>query len=521
MRCAPMSPDRASSTLRALQFLVPVLLGLAALVSSTARAETRLALVIGNAAYTHVERLQNSVEDARAMRRQLTATGFDVIYREDADRRTMNRALDEFVGRLTTDTVALIYYAGHGVQIGATNYLLPTDINPDTADDVAADGMDLSRTLERVSATRARFSLAIIDACRDNPFRLADRSLNVARGLVTGTSADGMMVVYSAGANQTALDRLSDKDTDPNGVFTREWLRTMTVPGLSVQEVAVRVRQSVAASARSVGHLQTPAVYDESLGTFEFVPGAAVPPDSPATTASTLPLTDPPAVAADTSTAKSSSPAPVQDCDRLAQPARVDMGRLVAVADGVKMTELDAPAAQAACAQAMAKWPDDVRFVAYAGRAAGKTGDVRETLRLYRLAADRGSPVGQDGLAAMYAGGLGVDKDQTEAARLYRLAADQGYTLAMTALGTDYAFGRGVPHDDREAVRLWTLAVKQGNEEEARTNLAVMYAQGRGGLKRDKREAARLWRLSAAHGDTTALENLRSLGIAVQPGQEH
>ena len=518
MRVSQKGP---SSTLRSLLFLLPLLLGLAVSVPGSANAEARLALVIGNAAYTHVEGLQNSVADARAMRRQLTATGFDVIYRENADRRTMNRAMDEFVGKLSTDTVALIYYAGHGVQIGTTNYLLPTDIAPDTADDVAADGMDLSRMLERVAATRARFSLAIIDACRDNPFRLADRSLTIARGLATGTSADGVMVVYSAGANQTALDRLSDKDTDPNGVFTRVWLRTMTVPGLSVQEVAVRVRQSVAALARSVGHLQTPAVYDESLGTFEFVSAGAAPPVSAAIPSSAASQLGPSAVSAETLSAKSSSPAPVQDCDRLAQPARADMGILAAVAEGMKMSELDAPAARDACAQAMANWPNDARFVAYAGRAAGKVGDVQEALRLYRLAADRGSPVGQDGLAAMYARGLGVDENQEEAARLYQLAADQGYTLAITALGSDYAFGRGVPQDDREAVRLWTRAVEQGNQEEAQTNLAFMYAQGRGGLHRDMREAARLWRLSAAHGDTTALKNLRAIGVSAQPSTKH
>ena len=511
-----------------LRSFIPVLLGLAILVSGAANAETRLALVIGNAAYTHVDRLQNSVEDARAMRRALTATGFEVIYREDADRRTMNRAVDEFVGRLSTDTVALVYYAGHGVQIGAANYLLPTDIDPDTADDVATDGMDLSRMLERVTATQARFSLAIIDACRDNPFRVADRSLKLARGLVSGTSADGMMVVYSAGANQTALDRLSDKDTNPNGVFTREWLRTMSVPGLSVQEVAVRVRQSVAALARSVGHLQTPAVYDESLGTFEFVPGSAAPPVAPAAPAipasvvpPPVPATAPSAAPADTAPTKSSGPAPVQKCDRLAQPARADMGKVPAFADGVKMAVLDPFGARDACAQAMAEWPNEVRFVAYAGRAAGRMGDVPEALRLYRLAADRGSAVGQDGLAAMYAIGAGVVEDQTEAARLYRLAADQGYPLAMTSLGTDYSFGRGVARDEREAVRLWTLVVESSGEDEAETNLGVMYAQGRGGLRKDMHEAARLWRLAAAQHDQTALKNLRAIGAAAQPGPEH
>ena len=516
-----------SAVLRSLCLLGGVFL-LTVLAAGSARAETRLALVIGNEAYTHVPSLQNSGDDARAMRQRLAATGFDVIYRENADRRTMNRAVDEFVGRLSADTVALIYYAGHGVQLGSANYLLPTDIEADTADDVASDAIDLSRVLERVTATRARFALAIIDACRDNPFRSAGRSLGTVRGLAPSTSADGVMVVYSAGVNQTALDRLSDRDTDPNGVFTREWLRQMAVPGLSVQEVAVRVRQSVASQARSVGHLQTPAVYDQSLGTFEFVPG---PPTLPATgappqiSATALPSTTGPSTTSSemqsgTASGVPTGPAPLQACDRLGQPPRWKLGGLLALAAGVTVPALDARAARAACAQAMAEWPNETRFVAYAGRAANKAGDFREALRLYRLAASRGDPLAQNNLAAMYADGQGVGRNQVEAARLYRLAADQGYATAMSNLGSLYVFGKGVPHDEKEAVRWWTRAVEAG-EEDAQTNLAVMYAQGRGGVPRDLREAARLWRLAAARGDTVARNNLRKMGLAAsgQDGQ--
>ena len=258
------------------------LLGCAALIvfiasafGADAAGDRRVALVIGNNDYQYAKKLDNAVADAQAFRRELEARGFQVVYRENANRRAMNGAMEEFVGKLSTDAIGLIYYSGHGVQINGANYLIPTDLSAKAASDFAYDAVDLTKLVDRVSQTQAKFALAVIDACRDNPFQGTGRDIGGSRGLVAPSgNASGVMVVYSAGANQKALDRLSDADRNPNGLFTREFLKAMRIPGLTVQEAVNQIKMSVIAQAKSVGHVQTPAIYDQSVGTFVFTPGA-------------------------------------------------------------------------------------------------------------------------------------------------------------------------------------------------------------------------------------------------------
>lgn len=236
--------------------------------------ERRVALVIGNNAYRHVEPLQNAVADARAIGAELRQLGFEVIVREDVDRKGMNKALVEFVGRLSAGAMALLYYAGHGVQIRGGNYLLPVDLDAQTEDDVVYDALDLSHALERVTEARVAFTLAIVDACRNNPFKgTGGRNVGGSRGLAPPTSAPkGFVVVYSAGANESALDRLGPSDTSPHGVFTRELLPLLREPGITVSDAVRRLKLAVSAQAKSVGHEQHPAIYDQSTGDFYFGP---------------------------------------------------------------------------------------------------------------------------------------------------------------------------------------------------------------------------------------------------------
>ncbi len=238
--------------------------------------ERRIALVIGNNDYQFANKLDNAVADAQAFRQELQSRGFQVVYRENANRRVMNSAIEEFIGKLSTDSIGLIYYSGHGVQINGSSYLVPTDINAKVASDFTYDAVDLSQLIERVSQAQTKFLLAVIDACRDNPFSAAGRSLGGTRGLLPPTgNASGVMLVYSAGANQKALDRLGDADRNPNGLFTREFLKAIRLPGLTVQDAVNQIKLSVITQAKGVGHVQTPAIYDQSVGTFMFTPGAA------------------------------------------------------------------------------------------------------------------------------------------------------------------------------------------------------------------------------------------------------
>lgn len=241
-----------------------------------ATAGGRVALVVGNDTYTRVSPLRNARTDAKAMANALRAAGFDVILRTDLDDRALRAAVREFKGRLSGGSDALFYFAGHGVQLGGANYLLPTNISADNEEQVKDDGLSLQRVLDDLAEQKVRFSVAIIDACRDNPFpRVAGRSIGMTRGLAPVSAATGQMVLYSAGSGQRALDQLGANDRDPNGLFTRVLLKQMQQPGVPVDQVLKRTRQEVVRLARSVGHEQVPALYDQTIGEFYFWPAAS------------------------------------------------------------------------------------------------------------------------------------------------------------------------------------------------------------------------------------------------------
>lgn len=242
-----------------------------------AGAQRLVALVVGNQEYRHVSKLENAAADARAMAAFLRQRGFQVFDGYDLDRSGMNRLFNRFESALSAGAVAVLYFAGHGVQVNGINVLVPVDAQPETERELIDDGIPLPALMERMAAVNGRrdggLNLLIVDACRDNPFRAAGRSLGVTRGLAAG-GASGAMVLYAAASNQRALDRLGPQDSDPNGVFTRTLLRAMQQPGLPVREMVAKVRTEVAAAARGAGTEQTPAVYDEAEGDFTFTPGA-------------------------------------------------------------------------------------------------------------------------------------------------------------------------------------------------------------------------------------------------------
>ena len=258
-----------------------VLVFLIALTLSTGpgHAADRLALIIGNDSYAHVPALEKARNDASAMAATLTGLGFDVTRVLDADRRDMTRSISGFTARLQPGDTALVFFAGHGADIGGENYLLPTDIEaPASAaeDFIKFESIGLSDVLMRVQATGARTTLMIIDACRDNPFTAGTgRSLGGSRGLARVTAPEGTFVLFSAGAQQQALDRLDGPDEDPNSVFTRALLPRLKEPGLELRQLVSEVRLEVRDLALSQNHQQFPAYYDELLGQFYFTDAAA------------------------------------------------------------------------------------------------------------------------------------------------------------------------------------------------------------------------------------------------------
>ena len=233
------------------------------------QAPSRRALVIGNDSYQEVSKLQNARADAKAMGLALQKVGFNVTSKSDLTERGMKDAIRTFKNEIRGGDEVVIFFAGHGVQLGSSNFLLPVDIRGQSEDQVKDEAMPLQRMLDDIQDSKAKFALAIIDACRDNPFKTASRAIG-GRGLAPTSAASGQMVIFSAGTGQQALDRLNDKDKDPNGLFTRIFLKEMDKPGVSIDRVLRNVRTEVVRLSKSVGHDQVPSLYDQALGDFYF-----------------------------------------------------------------------------------------------------------------------------------------------------------------------------------------------------------------------------------------------------------
>lgn len=230
----------------------------------------RKALVIGNDLYTDVSKLNNAGADAEAMAKALAEVGYQVTKHLNVSEKAFKVALRDFRAKVQGGDEVLFFYAGHGVQLANANYLLPVDIKGDSEEQIKDDAIQLQRFLEDMQDKKTKFALAVIDACRDNPFKGQGRAIG-GRGLAPTTAATGQMVMFSAGSGQQALDKLGPKDPDKNGLFTRIFVKEMRKPGVSVDRVLRNVRNQVVEQAKSVGHEQTPALYDQSIGEFYFL----------------------------------------------------------------------------------------------------------------------------------------------------------------------------------------------------------------------------------------------------------
>lgn len=257
--------------------------------AALAAAEKRVALVIGNDAYQGVPKLEKAANDATAVGKELGKVGFEVMSYTNLDRRSMNQAINKFIEKISGGGVGVLFFAGHGVQLDGRNFLLPVDIRVDKPNDLDDEAIDMLKVTERLTDAKAKLSLLIIDACRDNPFpKKSGRSIGGTRGLSMPQTPSGTMVVYSAGVNQQALDKLSDGDKSPNGLFTREFLPVISTPGVRIDDAVKKVRSAVIQKAKGVGHDQNPAIYDQTDGDFYFVPaplqakGGAQPGGAPA-----------------------------------------------------------------------------------------------------------------------------------------------------------------------------------------------------------------------------------------------
>ncbi len=254
-----------------------MLMAFGLLAATPAAAAKRVALVIGNDGYKNVPALQKAISDAKAVGETLKGLGFQVVVAENASQRVMNEALGALDRLIEAGDVAFFFFAGHGYEIRGLNYLLPVDVPAATfgQEELVRDAsFAVDRLVERMQARGAGTIILALDACRNNPFeRAGTRALGGSAGLAAMQAPEGVFVIYSAGTKQQALDRLSDTDGDRNSVFTRNFIKQLGTPGLSMVQVAKRTQAEVKQLALSVKHDQTPAYYDQIVGDLILKPG--------------------------------------------------------------------------------------------------------------------------------------------------------------------------------------------------------------------------------------------------------
>ncbi|HYI29063.1 MAG TPA: caspase family protein, partial [Bradyrhizobium sp.] len=232
------------------------------LVCQPAWAEKRVALVLGNAAYQNVAKLPNPVNDGAVIAATLRNAGFDVVdSRQDLPAAETRRTLRDFADRARDADIAVVYYAGHGIEVDGANYLIPVDAKLERDTDVYDEALSLDRVLLAIEPAK-KLRLVILDACRDNPF-----SKNMKRTLATRAIGQGlakvepnspnMLIAYSAKAGSTAAD-----GDGKNSPFTVALSKHLTTPGLDVRRAFGFVRDEV---LKTTSNRQEPFVYG-SLG---------------------------------------------------------------------------------------------------------------------------------------------------------------------------------------------------------------------------------------------------------------
>jgi len=507
-------------------------------------AERRVALVIGNGAYQKVPQLANPANDARAMADALKGLGFTVIAGYDL---TIDQLLDRihaFGQAADGSAIALVFYAGHGLQVAGHNYLLPVDAKLARETDLRREAVELDEVLGEARQAK-RLRIVILDACRDNPFMgqmarsLGTRSALVGRGFARVEEVEADTLVGFA----TKADAVAEDGSGAHSPYTTALLQHLAAPDLTVERFFGKVRDSVVEQTQG---RQQPFVYGSlggeplylSGGPATAVPAPAAEPAARSADATELAFWD--ALKTSTNPADYQAYLDTYPNGRFAALAKVRSRPHGTAAEDASASRMVAPASAPASAPApeppariaLAAPPPppapttagiecgrfggaadrelcrlanggDAGAIAHLAslldRGQGTGRDEPEAARLYRLAADQDNPAAENGLGGLLETGRGLPPDEAAAAKLYRRAADQGFAPAQYNLAVLLDQGRGGPHDEAEAARWYRKAADQGIAD-AQVSLGLLLESGRPGLPADPAEAARLYRLAADQG---------------------
>ena len=235
-----------------------------------ALADTRLALVIGNSAYRSVNPLPNPVNDAKAIAEDLKVASFDVTLANDLGQSDLRRAIRDFASKVASkgpDTIALVYYAGHGVQVDGENFLVPVDARIQRESDIAIEAVRLADLMNALAAVPSKMRIVILDACRNNPFAAGDHQ---TKGLAIVDAPTGSIVAYSTAPGTEATD-----GAGTNSPYTTAFLEVSREPHLQIEQVFKQVRLKVHEATKGQ---QTPWESSSLTSDFWFLPSNETPP---------------------------------------------------------------------------------------------------------------------------------------------------------------------------------------------------------------------------------------------------
>jgi TPR repeat protein len=513
--------------------------------------ERRVALVVGNSNYEHVPRLTNPGNDATLIATTLRSLGFTLVgggTQENVDKAHFDRLVQDFGRAIQGADVALFYYAGHGMQVDGSNWLVPTDANPTRPQDLEFQMVNAELVLKQMDGAGTRLNLVILDACRNNPFAtLGTRA--VQGGLAQMRAPEGTMISFATQPGNVAAD-----GSGADGPYATALAAAMRQPGLDIFRVFNQVGLTV---KRSTDGVQLPWVSSSPIdGEFYFTQtdatsdptsdalasaaevAPAIPIDqrgdarntSPTTSASPTQSASP---ATNASPATSASPAdkaapanvaaspgnvgqanqatavPQGSLQSLAEQgkadAQFDLGFAYAKGQGVPRD--DAVARhwfELAAGQGVAKAEYWMGLMSERGR--GGPRSYADALQWYRRAAEQGFSPAEVALGRFYGRGLGVARDPQQRTDWYRRAAEHGNPVGAWALGNFYQFGNGMDKDIATA-RQWYLRAADKGFVPAEVRLGMMSQHGNG-VPQDYGDALRWFRQAADAGNAEALNAL-------------
>jgi uncharacterized protein len=488
----------------------------------TASAADRVALVIGNANYAHTKTLVNPLNDANDIARLLGDLNFSVIKVVDGDFGAMRSAIRSFNVQADSTKIAVIYYAGHGMELGGENWLIPTDAQLKTDLDIANEAISLGGLQQSVGRA-SELGLIILDSCRDNPFvKMARTKLtrSVDRGLARVEPVANVLVAYAAKDGTTATD-----GDGRNSPYTAALLRHLATPGLDIGFAFRKVRDEV---MRSTDRRQRPFVYG-SLSRNAIYLAAPDASHLAAPDASAAPAPTPLAVAqpqlnkaedsvwdtirgsnderlfesflaqfpnsghAPDARVRLAAVRSGSECDRLTAEILRSVAQKDSVAEPFKFAA-QSQSAKRACESAISRSPDVARYALQGARAAEAAGDYAGARALYARAADLGSGPAMVGLGLLHESGRDSPADYTSAMASYEKAYTLDEAQAATRIGLLHEFGRGVPKNQAEAAHWYRAGARLGDPV-AMTKLATLLERGVG-VRKDVAEA-RMWRRKA------------------------